>query len=225
MSRANRTSAVFLAFALLGAASALGAKGAPKGAPKEAAAGAKMDVNQLKEYLASEGLYSSEEVRRDLDRVQARPLGNPRLTFAVLVPKGWEDRPLGVSKEQIAADREKPVPLLEMGPRGKGSKEAVLEVRYMRVAADVTLERFLLTYAHASGFEILGRLRGTFNGRAVEEALLRMKDPQGVPYLTRLTVSRRGELLFMVAGSAREADFGKWRRPFGAAAVSFEPTG
>ena len=67
------------------------------------------------------------------------------------------------------------------------------------------------------------RQRGAFNGRQVEEALLRMEDPRLGAFLVRMTVSRRGDRIFLVACSAREAAFARWRRPFGAAVVSFAP--
>ena len=89
----------------------------------------------------------------------------------------------------------------------------------------VTLERFLLVYAEKSGFQIVKRQRGDFDGRKVEEALLRMNSPKYGVMLTRLTVSRRGEYVFLIAGSCKEADYGKWRQPFAVASLSFDPRG
>lgn len=203
---------------LLLSGAALPTARAAGGAPSQ---GASMDPTQLREYLASENLYTPAEIKRELDRVKVRPLDNPALAFEILVPRGWESRSIKVSDADLLADGDRPVPLVEMAPRG--SKDVVLEVRYMRVAKEVTLERFLLTYARSSGMTVVGRQRGAFNGRQVEEALLRMEDPRLGAFLVRMTVSRRGDRIFLVACSAREAAFARWRRPFGAAVVSFAP--
>ncbi len=57
------------------------------------------------------------------------------------------------------------------------------------------------------------------------DALLQKLGSEEETYLTRLTVSRQGEYLFLVAGSATKGEYPKWKRTFGAAAVSFAPTG
>lgn len=172
-------------------------------------------------YLASKDLYSPAEIQRELSRVTARPLSSPQLSFEMLVPKTFQERPVTVSDRAVLEDRDQPVPLLDMAP--KGAKDVALEVRYLRVAPSIPLDRVLLTYAHASGLAVLLRQRGAFNGRPVEEALLRLQDQRLGAFLVRLTLSRRGDLVFFVAGTARESDFARYSRPFGAAAVSFAP--
>jgi hypothetical protein len=177
----------------------------------------------IQELLQTTGLPSSEEVRRSFDRAQVTPFDNPQLAFAVLVPKDWQGRRVTATPRQLAEDRLAPVPLAELGP--KTDRGVVLQVLYMRVPPDVTLPRFLLLYAERSGLKLLGRQRGTFNGRTVEEALLRASSPELGPHLIRLAVLRHGDLVFMISCSAREAAFPKWKRIFATAVVSFEPTG
>jgi hypothetical protein len=80
-------------------------------------------------------------------------------------------------------------------------------------------------YVEKAGFQFVKRQRGEFEGRQVEDALLRIDSPSLGRTLTRLTVSRRGDLIFMVAGSCREEEYGKWKQAFAVAALSFSPTG
>src|SRR5262249_3620526 len=123
-------------------------------------------------------------------------------------------------------------PLAEMGPAS--DEDALLEVRSVRVPDHVTLERFVRLYAARSGHDIVAAQAGQFGPaqRPVFDALLRKTTREFGPTLTRLTVSRRpratwwrrGGRTFLAAGSAPGATFDRWKRVFGVAAVSFEPT-
>jgi hypothetical protein len=116
-----------------------------------------------------------------------------------------------------------PLPTGEFAP--KGAEDVLVETRYIRVPDRVTLDRFMQVYVEKSGFEFVKRQRGDFDGRKVEDALLRMKSPKFGTMLTRLTVMRRGDYIFMVAGSCKESDYPKWRQAFAVASLSFNPVG
>lgn len=189
---------------------------APASATESAQAG--VDVKDALPYL---NLYSNEQLRSEFDLQKITPLGDAKLRFEMLVPKSWEAHPIQVSKQQLVMDSQVPVPLAEVGPRGRD--DVMLEVRYLKVPPRVTLDRFMTTLAERSGYQIVARQRGDFNGRLVEDALVRMVTPQFGAVLTRITASRRGDLIFMVGGSAKEADYANWKRVFGAAALTFDP--
>ena len=166
---------------------------------------------------------SPQELESDYVNMRVTPYKNPRFYFEVAVPRSFENKPVEVTPEQLRQDNATPVPMAEFAPRG--DKTVLIEARYVRVPARVSLDRFMVVYAHQSGFEIVKRQRGEFEGRQVEDALLRVSSPELGKTLTRLTVSRRGDLVFMVAGSCRAADYPKWKRAFAVAALSFSPTG
>ncbi len=182
----------------------------------------KMEMSQVKDLLESTGLPQDDEIRKKFYWARTTPYDNPKLFLKLLVPNDWVSRPLTATPEQIAGDADHPVPLLEMGP--KKAKDVTVQVMYMRVKPEVALDRFLMIYAGKSGLEVVGRQRGEFNNRPVEEALLRAESKEFGPHLTRLTVSRRGDLIFMIAASAKEAEFAKWKRTFATAVVTFDPS-
>jgi hypothetical protein len=162
-------------------------------------------------------------LERDYTNMRVTPYNDPRFYFELTVPRSFESQPLEVSLQQRREDSARPVPMAEFAP--DGDKSVLIEARYVRVPQKVTLDRFMAVYAEKSGFEIVRRQRGDFEGRKVEEALLRVTSPEFGKTLTRLTISRRGDLLFMVAGSCPEADYPRWKQAFAVAAISFSPTG
>jgi outer membrane protein OmpA-like peptidoglycan-associated protein len=175
------------------------------------------------ELLPYSNPFSAEEMKNGFTNARVTPFDDPKLYFEVTIPNDWLSKPVTVSKEQLAADTQNQVPLAEFGPNDKAN--AVIEVRYMRVSPEVTPEQLLLTYAQKSGFETVLRQHAEFNGRKTEDALLRMRTADSGETLTRLTVVRRGDYIFMIASSAPAADYDKWRRIFGVAAISFDPVG
>jgi hypothetical protein len=128
-----------------------------------------------------------------------------------------------VSPKDLREDNASPVPMAEFRPTG--DKSVLIEARYVRVPQKISLDRFMVVYAEQAGFKFVKRQRGDFEGRKVEDALLRIESPVHGKTLTRLTVSRRGDFIFMVAGSCPERDYPKWKQTFAVAALSFSPTG
>jgi hypothetical protein len=178
----------------------------------------------LRALMPSIGLYTEADVGREFVWVRIVPFGKRGRAFQLLLPRDWEWREAQVRPGQLQEDDREPVPLAEMGPMS--DEDALLEVRYVRVPDHVSLERFVKVYAERSGHEVVAEQAGAFgpSRRQVHDALLRKVSPQFGPTLTRLSVSRRGGLIFLVAGSAPAATFARWKRIFGVAAVSFEPS-
>lgn len=180
--------------------------------------------------LPSANLYSPEEVRRELRLLQITPYDDPRFAFEVLAPAGWRTVDLSVTEDQLARDRDAAVPMAVIAPgeaegAGVTGSIPVLEVAYLRAFPEEALAGVLERHLRPLGGEVLARQRAVFNGRSVEEVLLRAARPPHGTVLSRVTASRAGDLVFFVSGTAAEADYGRLRRPLGAAAVSFRPTG
>lgn len=161
------------------------------------------------------------EPGREYQRLAITPYDLPGYAFTIQIPSGWRWRMFDVTKEERSEDNKRPMPMAEFGPTDRS--DVLLEARYVRVPAHVTLERFLRVYAEQAGFELVARQPGTFLGHEVEDGLLRKQSPDLGPYLTRLTVQRRGELLFLIAGSCVESNYEQYKRALAVAAVSFSP--
>lgn len=162
-------------------------------------------------------------LKRDYTNMRVTPYSDPKFYFEVTVPREFQNQPVQVTRQQLSEDSSTPVPMAEFTPNG--NKGVLIEARYVRVPEKVTLDRFMSVYAEQAGFEIVKRQRGDFDGRQVEDALLSVNSPVYGRTLTRLTVSRRGDFIFMVAGSCREEEYAKWKQAFAVAALSFSPTG
>jgi len=154
--------------------------------------------------------------------MRVTPYHDPKFYFEVAVPRSFKNQPVKVTREQLKNDSSTPVPMAEFKPK---KDDVLIEARYVRVPKGVTLDRFMNVFAKESGFRFIERQRGTFEGRQVEDALLSIDSPSLGRTLTRLTVSRRGDLIFMVAGSCREEAYPRWKQAFAVAALSFSPTG
>jgi hypothetical protein len=164
-----------------------------------------------------------EVIERDYALMRVTPYNDPKFYFELTVPRSFENQPVKVSPKDLREDNASPVPMAEFRPTG--DKSVLIEARYVRVPQKISLDRFMVVYAEQAGFKFVKRQRGDFEGRKVEDALLRIESPVHGKTLTRLTVSRRGDFIFMVAGSCPERDYPKWKQTFAVAALSFSPTG
>ncbi len=178
---------------------------------------------KLQRLLPSDKLYTREEIRKGFINMRVTPFNDPKFYFEISVPKDWDSRPLEVTRQQLAEDDKALVPMAKLTPNDE-KENAVIEVYYMRVPPHATLERLVNVFAEQTGATIVARQRGEFNQRKVEDALLRIDRDFG-SMLTRFTASRRGEFIFVVACSAPEAEYPKYKRMFGFAAVTFDPSG
>jgi len=179
------------------------------------------DAQDAQALLPANNLFNAEEIRAGFNRLKVKPLDKAELQFEMLTPKDWESRPITVAPDQLAADYEEFVPLAEIAPPGLDN--VVLQVRYIRPGASATLVQLIDAFAKATGFQVVTRRAGRYNKREVEDALLSVSHDLGTLY-SRFTLSRHGDLVFLVAGSAPETEYGEYAKIFGLAAVSFTPT-
>ena len=175
------------------------------------------------DLLPHENVVPPKVLESDYARMRVTPYNDPKFYFELVVPRAFESQPVTVSRQELARDNESPLPMAEFRPRNDAT--VLIEARYVRVPEKVTLDRFLAVYAEKAKFEVVKRQRGEYSGRKIEEALLRIESPTLGKTLTRVTVSRRGDLIFMVAGSTREKDYPRWKQAFAVAALSFDPKG
>ncbi|HTE49656.1 MAG TPA: hypothetical protein VK698_02200 [Kofleriaceae bacterium] len=175
------------------------------------------------DLLPHDNVVPPKVLESDYARMRVTPYNDPTFYFELVVPRTFESQPVSVTRQELAHDNESPLPMGEFRP--KNDATVLIEARYVRVPEKVTLDRFLAVYAEQSRFEIVTRQRGEYSGRKIAEALLRIESPTLGKTLTRVTVSRRGDLIFMVAGSTREKDYPKWKQAFAVAALSFDPKG
>lgn len=160
------------------------------------------------------------------ERVAVVPYDLPRYGFSIVVPRGSRGTRFTLTPEERLEDDRRALAMAEFLPPGQAEPPAVrIEVRYVRAPAHVTPDSFIDVYARANGFAVVARQPGTIGGVPVADALLRKPTQRRGPFVTRVMVRRHGALLFLVAGSALESDYGRWRRTLGVAAVTFTPTG
>jgi len=220
-SMARFTSSVGAAAALAAVGTWLFLSGNPEAGPNRKAQQKEKAVQgDLLPYVK---VVPPDVLKREYVNMRVTPYNDPKFYFEVTVPRSFENQPLQVSRQQLQDDAKRPVAMAEFKP--KDDQSVLIEARYARVAENVTLDRFMAVYVEKSGFQFVKRQRGDFDGRQVEDALVRIDSPVFGKTLTRLTVSRRGDLIFMVAGSCREDDYAKWKQAFAVAALSFSPTG
>lgn len=182
---------------------------------------------QVQDQLPAANLASAEEIGKGFFRQQITPLSDRKFYFEVLIPKDWDSRPFEVSKSDVAEAEagKSTVRLALMTPNTAKEGPPMVEVHYMRVPERVTLARFVDVLTQLLGSQIVVRQKGEFNGRTVEDALLK-KNVEGVgTALTRVTASRRGEYIFVIASTCTEAQYAKYKKTFALAAVSFNPAG
>lgn len=175
------------------------------------------------DLLPHKDVVSPKVMERDYANMRVTPYNDPKFYFEVAVPRTFDNQPVQVTRKELAEDNKSPLPMAEFRPQS--DKTVLIEARYVRVPERVSLDRFMQVYVEQSGFQFVKRQRGDYNGRQVEDALLRIESPSLGKTLTRVTVSRRGDLVFLIAGSCREQDYAKWKQAFAVAALSFSPTG
>ncbi len=181
------------------------------------------DAAKAQELLPYRDVSTPEEIQKNFRSQQFTPFGDKKFYFEILVANGWESHLSDVDPDQITQDKEAPVQVAEFGP--SGVDDVGIQVSYMRVPAETPLDRFMTDYAKKSGGTVVARQQAEFKGRAVEDALLRVNNDDLGPMLVRATAMRHGDLVFVVTGGAVEEKYEKYKRLFGAVAVTFEPLG
>lgn len=182
------------------------------------------DAAKIQEMLPYRDVSSPEEVQKNFRLQQFTPFGDKKFYFEILVPNGWESHLSDVDPDQVTHDKEGAVQIADFEPGG-GVDDVGVQVSYMRVPEQTGLDRFMEDYVKKSGGAVLGRQQAEFKGHVVEDALLRVNNDDIGPMLTRVTALRHGEMIFIVTGGAAEEKYERYKRTFGAVAVTFEPLG
>jgi hypothetical protein len=215
----RRSDAVFSALLIVAAASAA----ADDTKASTAVVKSKATLRMQEALLPSKTLFTPAEIKSHFDRQKITPFGEPSLYFEIVVPKTWDSRHLDLPKDTLAHDAEMLIPMAKLTPND--GDNAVIEVQYIRAPPEVGLPTFMEKYVSAASFRFVKRERGEFNGREVEDALLEKQLADETTEWTRLTASRRGNYIFVVACSVPEKKYDKYKKIFGLAAVTFDPAG
>ena len=173
------------------------------------------------DLFPSTGLYTPADVGKNLSRQQLTPHGNSRLSFQILVPRSWQSEVSEIDPAQLTHDDQSPVPMAGFYP--SNADDAWVETLYIRLPQDVSLASFVDRILSKDGGTLVARQAGNFNGRAVEEALVRADNEDFGKVLRRITVQRRGDFLFIVIGTAAEEAYPKYKKTLGVLATTFTP--
>lgn len=192
------------------------AGGAAATAPQATSPGAQ-------EQLPFGGLLASDEFSKTFGAHQFTPFGDSKFSLSISTPNGWESHLSEADPDQIEHDTEGAVPIAEFYPNG--ADDVGINVQYIRAAADKTLATVVDEYVKANGGTVVTRQQLTSKSGSLEDALMKSNNDDLGPLLTRVTVLRRGTIVFIYTGWCVEEKYEKYKRLFGAALESFTPTG
>ncbi len=162
-------------------------------------------------------LFIQEEITEQFVNLSTEPFGREDLAFQLLVPKDFRDSLVKISPQQADSPQSQFTPITrQLGPKG----HAQIEVQYIQLDLEVGLEDWVTHYLESIPVDLLLRKSRVFNQRAVEDIVVRSTQ-QGQNYIARMTFSRHGGRIFMVACSSEEIFFNHYTKLFGAAAISF----
>jgi hypothetical protein len=164
-------------------------------------------------------LLASYDSTKTFGAHQFTPFGDSKFTFTISIPSGWESHLSEVDPDQIAHDTEAPVPIAEFYP--SGADDVGINVQYIKVAAEKTLATVVDEYVKANSGTVVTRQQLDSKGRSMEDALMKSNNDDLGPLLTRVTVLRRGTIVFIYTGWCVEENYEKYKRLFGAALESF----
>lgn len=199
---------------VLNACLLLALSGCKKGTP--------LDMDNLAPF---DKLYKLEEIKTGFSNLSTTPFGREDLALSILVPNDWRDVPVKVPRALAENPEADFVPLTrQQAPEGRDG-HASIEVRYIKVPLEVDLSDWVTFYLEGASLKPLLRRPGVYNGRAVDEAVVRVLQMGKDDYVARFTFSRHGDKIFLVVGSALADFYNENARIFGLAAVSFSPKG
>jgi hypothetical protein len=187
------------------------------------AAAVQGETAKSQEELPFGKLFTPEEISQSFSQNQYTPYGNAKFSLTILVPRGWEAHLSEVDPDQLAHDSEAAVPMVDLGPTGVDDVGA--QVLYMRVPANVALDRFMDDYVKKNNGTLVVRQKLDSKGRNIEDVLMRTTDDTLGPMVNRVSCFRRGDVVFIFTGWGVEEKYEKYKRTFGAVLDSFTPTG
>jgi hypothetical protein len=175
------------------------------------------------EQLPFGDLLASGEFSQTFGAHQFTPFGDSQFSFAISIPNRWESHLSEVDPDQLAHDSEAPVPVAEFAPGG--ADDVGINVQYLEVPAETPLATVIDNYVKANNGTLVTRQQLDSKGRSMEDALMKSTADDLGPLLTRVTLLRRGTIVFIFTGWCVEEKYEKYKRIFGAALESFTPTG
>ncbi len=212
MAAAARPPRYFFSVSLLGACLVLALPGCKKGTP--------LDMDNLAPF---DKLYTPEEIKKGFSNLSTTPFGREDLALSLLVPNDWRDIPVKVPRALAENPEADFVPLTRQQAPEDRDGHASIEVRYIKVPIEVDLSDWVTFYLEGASLKPLLRRPGVYNGRPVDEAVVRVLQMGKDDYVARFTFSRHGDKIFLVVGSALADFYNENARIFGLAAVSFTP--
>jgi hypothetical protein len=152
------------------------------------------------------------------------PLDRKVLQFKLLVPREWKEQPLQVDASTLLFDDALFVPLARfVAPADEKAAQgapAALEVSYLRLRRELDLGDFVDDYLREQDVQVLSSMPARFNDESVVDVSVSEGGRRG-----RLAFRKAGAIVFLVAGSAAEAEFARHAGAIGAALISFEHPG
>ena len=176
-----------------------------------------LDIQKL---WPTSGLYSKEQIGQLFYNITFRPFGRKDLTFRMLVLKDWKGVPLKVAKEQLEQEERTLLPLAELRAPDWEKSNATIYVRSVKITKKTELEKWVSAYLEGNGLTSVARRKGTFNGRSVDDVLLRSQQGEKT-FLVRMTFSIHGSHIFLVTCAALEPFFEQYAKVFSIAAITF----
>ncbi len=166
-------------------------------------------------------LLTTYEPSKSFGAHQFTPFGDSKFTFTISTPSGWESHLSEVDPDQIAHDTDAAVPIAEFSP--SGADDVGINVQYIKVAAEKSLATVVDEYVKANTGTVVTRQQLDFKGHSLEDALMKNNNDDLGPILTRVTLLRRGTIVFIYSGWCVEENYDKYKRLFGAVLESFTP--
>ncbi len=179
--------------------------------------------SNAQEQLPFGNLLASDEFSKTFGAHQFTPFGDSKFSFSISTPNGWESRVSEVDPDQIAHDSDAPVPVAEFAPGG--ADDVGINIQYMKVPTTTPLATVIDNYIKANNGTLATRQQLSSKGLNLEDALMKSTADDLGPLLTRVSVLRRGTIVFIYTGWCVEEKYEKYKRTFGAALESFTPAG
>ncbi len=165
-------------------------------------------------------IYSTQQLSSLFYNMTFRPFGRKDLTFRMLVRKDWKGVPLKVAKEELEQEERTLLPLTEIRAPDWEKSNATIYVRSVKLTKKIELEKWVSAYLKGNGLKSVARRKGTFNGRSVDDVLLRSQQGKKT-FLVRMTFSIHGSHIFLVTCAALEPFFEQYAKVFSIAAITF----
>ena len=178
-------------------------------------------ATEAQKQLPFGDLLTTSEPRKSFGAHQFTPFGDSKFTFTISTPSGWESHLSEVDPDQIAHDTDAAVPIAEFYP--SGADDVGISVQYIKVPAEKALATVVDEYVKANNGAVVTRQQLDYKSHSLEDALMKSNNDDLGPILTRVTLLRRGTIVFIYSGWSVADNYDKYKRLFGAVLESFTP--